>query len=526
MANLFEHKDRRVIPNWRSFGKTTLLGELNSFQLEKSNDIQEVSIEDYVIDWKLNRTVIHASDLLSAAISNDKKENPNVKEAAKFILANQEKATISQISLAEYLLQKKEDIDLAENFKEINLVTLPSLIRAEPIREKIRETKILLRSFPANPVLYVELSRYYSILGQEENSVWSMKVALHLAPYNRFVLRCATRLFTHYNSEQNNYLEYMHNLLRNSPMTPLDPWLTSAEISIATIRKRPSKFMKKGMELINSKNISPFNFTELASSIGTVELLNGSTRKSRDYFTKAMLNPNDNSLAQLEWASTKDSQLNINPLNFSVEMNFEAMALDAYHNSKYDIALDNAAKWFLDMPFSLRPIFFASNLASTILKDQAKSISFLSAGLISHPYDPLLLNNLAYALALDGKPKEAFIQLNKIKNDAHVEQTTQICLDATRGLALLRDGRLEEGRKLYLGAIEKTKAINNQELNWTAILNYTREEIRLGSEFIEPLMDVVSKIPVDAKDIEIRSLRIDVIALHEEFRLKPKELKP
>jgi hypothetical protein len=74
-----------------------------------------------------------------------------------------------------------------------------------------------------------------------------------------------------------------------------------------------------------------------------------------------------------------------------------------------------------------------------------------------------------------------------------------------------------------LGAIEKTKAISNQELNWTAILNYTREEIRLGSEFIEPLMDVVAKIPEDAKDIEIRSLRSDVISMHEEFKQKPKE---
>ena len=53
MANLFEHKDRRVVPNWRSFGKTTRLGELNSFQMEKSNDTEETSIVDYVIDWKI-----------------------------------------------------------------------------------------------------------------------------------------------------------------------------------------------------------------------------------------------------------------------------------------------------------------------------------------------------------------------------------------------------------------------------------------------------------------------------------------
>lgn len=523
MANLFEHKDRRVIPNWRSFGKSTTLGELNSFQVENRNSGQETSIEDYVIDWKLNRTVIHASDLLSAAISNNKKNNPSVADAANFILENKHKATTSQISLANHILNNKLPVELSLRFKEVNIDKLPSLINPEPIRERIRETKNLLRAYPANPIWYVELSRYYSILGQEENSIWAMKTALHFAPNNRFVLRCATRVFAHYHNEKNNYLEYIHNFLRKSPMTIIDPWLASAEISIATIQKRTSKLIKNGIALINSKNISPFNFTELASSIGTVELLNGSTKKSREYFNKSLINPNDNSLAQLEWASTKDSQLNIDPNNFSVDMNFEAMTLDAYHNSDYDAALDNAAKWFFDMPFSLRPILFASNLASTILKDQAKSILFLNAGLTSHPYDPLLINNLAYALALDDKPSEAFKQLNKIRNDAHIEQTTQICLDATKGLAYIRAGFLDQGRQLYLSAIKKTKEISNQELNWTAILNYTREEIRLGSEFVEPLMDIVAKIPAESKDIEIRSLRSDVISLHEEFKQKPKE---
>ena len=523
MANLFEHKDRRVVPSWRSFGKSTMLGELNSFQVENKNKEQETSIEDYVIDWKLNRTIIHASDLLSAAISNNKKNSPNVVDAANFILENKSKSTPSQISLAHHILNNKLPVELSLRFKEVNIDKLLSLSNPEPIREKIRETKNLLRAYSGNPIWYVELSRYYSILGQEENAIWAMKTALHFAPNNRFVLRCATRLFAHCHNEKTNYLEYIHNFLRTSPMTITDPWLTSAEISIATIQKRTSKLIKKGIELINSKNISPFNFTELASSIGTVELLNGSTKKSREYFNKSLISPNDNSLAQLEWASTKDSQLNFNPNNFSVDMNFEAMALDAYRNTEYDTALENAAKWFFDMPFSLRPILFASNLASTILKDQAKSISFLNAGLISHPYDPLLINNLAYALALDDKPNEAFEKLNKIRSDAHIEQTTQICLDATRGLACIRAGFLDQGRQLYLSAIEKTKEISNQELNWTAILNYAREEIRLGSEFIDSLMDVVSKIPENSKDIAIRSLRNDVISLHEQFKQERKE---
>lgn len=522
MANLFEHKDRRVIPNWRSFGKTTILGELNSFQINSEFVNHETSIDEYIIDWKLNKTVIHGADLLSAALVNNKKDNKIVIEAANFILQNKGKATVSQISLACKILNKAQEKDLSERFNEVTFDRLPTLINPEPIRIKIRETKLLLATYPCNPILYVELSRYYSILGQEDSSIKAMKTALHFAPNNRYILRCATRLFAHYNYDDNENLEYIHNYLRKSPMTLIDPWLASAEISIAMMRDRTSKFIKNGIALINSKNISPFNYTELASSLGTVELLFGGTKKSRDFFHKALISPNDNSLAQIEWASTHDKQLDIDPAKFSVKMNFEALTLDNYHNKDFASALDNAAKWFIDMPFSKRPIMFGSNLASTILKDQKKAISFLKAGLLSHPNDPQIINNIAYSLALDNKPQEALEQLMKVRNENEYDEVTQICLTATKGLCYFRSGFSDVGRKLYLTAIERTNQIKNQQLNWLAILNYVREELIIGSEYVIPLMDTVSKIPSDSKDFEINILKQDILDLFEKFKLESK----
>jgi len=515
LANVFEHKDRRVIPNWRSFRKTTTLGELSSFQIDNSFIAQDVNIDEYILDWKLNNTIIHAADLLGAAIVNNKKDNNTVIEAASFIVEDLKNASPAQIDLANKILNKSDGKDLLEQFNEVTLDNLHTLISPEPVRAKIKETKNQLKHYPNNAILYVELSRYYSILGQEANSIQAMRIALQLAPNNRFVLRCATRLFVHYNTDDNDCIEYIHDFLRKSPMTLIDPWLTSAEISIATLRGRTSRFIKKGIELVNSKNISPFNFTELASSIGTVELLQGGTKKSREFFNKALIHPNDNSLAQIEWASTKDNALDINPSVFGVKMNFEALALNNFQSKEYGIALDNAAKWFIDMPFSKRPIMFGSYLASIILKDQPKSISFLKAGLASHPNDPQIINNLAYAFALDNKPKEAFDQLNKIKNENDYDNVTQICLTATRGLSYFRSGFIDIGRKCYLEAIEQTKHIENKELNWIAILNYAREEIRVKSEYVEHIMEAVSKIPDNSKDYEITVLKNDVIELYE-----------
>ena len=513
MANLFEHNDRRVVPNWRSFGKTTVLGELNSFQEERAIQSNEVTIDDYILDWKFNRTVIHASDLLSAALVNNFINDANVIEAANFVLQNSGKASKSQISLANKILNKPEIIDLSVAFKTVTFDNLSGLINPAPIHQKIKETRDLLKFYPFNAILYVELSRYYSIVGNREKAIKAMKTALHLTENNRFILRSATRLFAHYDE-----LDYAHDILRKSPLTNFDPWLISAEISIATIRNRTSRFIKRGNELINSKNISPFNFTELASSLGTVELLSGSVKKSRELFNKALINPNDNSLAQVEWASIKDNQLNLNPSSYNVGLNFEAQALDNFQNNEYDLALDNAAKWFMDMPFSKRPIMFGSNLASTILKDQEKSIAFLNAGLHSHPNDPQLINNLAYALALDNRATEAFEHLNKIKHDISLDEPTRICLMATKGLAMFRSGFADPGRHLYIEAIERTKQAKKQSLNWIAILNYAREEIRIGSEYIEPVMEAVAKIPIESKDIEVTVLRKDIMEAYEKHK--------
>jgi hypothetical protein len=518
MANLFELKDRRVIPNWRSFGKTAVLGELNSIQSSKTILDYDSSIDRHIIDWKLNKTIIHGSELLSAAIVNNKKDDKYVLEAANFILMNSNEASLSQISLASSIVNKTFERDLSNSYNDVTFNCLDSLLDTEPIRNKIRNVKALIVTNPINPILYVELSRYYSILGQEEKSIKTMKIALQLAPNNRYVLRCATRLFTHYYYDDIESLEYIHSFIRKNPLTKVDPWLTSTEISISTMRGRTSRFIKIGIELINSKNINPFNYTELASSLGTVELNSGGTKKSRNYFNKALISPNDNSLAQIEWASIHDKQLDINPNFFNVKMNFEALTLDSYHNQDFYSAINNATKWFFDMPFSKRPIMLGSNIASTILKNQKMSISFLKAGLLSHPNDPQLINNIAYSLALDNNPQEALTQISKLKNEMDYGESTKVCLIATKGLSYFRDGQPEIGRKFYIEAIERTNQIQNQQLYWLAILNYVREEILIGSNFCLPFMKIVYEIPDNLKNFTINILKQDVIRLFEENR--------
>ena len=72
-----------------------------------------------------------------------------------------------------------------------------------------------------------------------------MKVAVQLSPNNRYVIRCATRLFSHYGE-----IERAQHILRHNDFIKKDPWLLSADIAVATMQGRMSPFLKKGIELV------------------------------------------------------------------------------------------------------------------------------------------------------------------------------------------------------------------------------------------------------------------------------------
>ena len=63
MAAIIEEKDRRVIPNWRSFETTVSLGELNAIS-KRSYEVPTLSIDSYIRDYQNNKSIPYAADLL------------------------------------------------------------------------------------------------------------------------------------------------------------------------------------------------------------------------------------------------------------------------------------------------------------------------------------------------------------------------------------------------------------------------------------------------------------------------------
>lgn len=74
MALVPEDKERHVIPNWRGFSLTASQRELSAFTLENK---RKIDISEYIYDWKHNRNISYAGDLIGAAIANNLPINEN-----------------------------------------------------------------------------------------------------------------------------------------------------------------------------------------------------------------------------------------------------------------------------------------------------------------------------------------------------------------------------------------------------------------------------------------------------------------
>lgn len=510
MANLFYDENRDIIPHWHSFNTTVILGELNSIQPQEKEIKKKYSIEHYVLEFKKNQTLAHAADLLSASIANGQIKNDNTVRAAEFII-NNSCSTYTQILLANKIIKNSFDSRniLAQEITELKEFS------SEKYYEKIRDLKNRLILYPNNPVLLVDLSRYYSIVGQKDKAIRTMKQAIHLDKNNRFVLRSASSLFSHYNTEDNEYLKYIHKILNSSSLLKMDTWLMATEIAIANKLNKNSKYIKNGIKFIESKNYSPFNITELCSSIATVEHYNGSHKNSRKLFKQSMNNPNANSFAQAIWASSVDKLIKIENPNLQVSSGDEAIARVNYNKEHFNDAFDYSVKWFIDQPFSTEPAVFGSFIASSLTKNYKNAIDIASAALISNPNDTVLLNNIAYAHALDNNLDKAKDYFSKIKLSL-LNDDSKICFKATKGLIAFRSNEINTGRALYHEAIIDAKNESNKVLTLTAILNLTREEILFGSmEEATHFINLVNELPVQS-EVAIKVLKEDVLDLYKE----------
>ena len=512
MASLFQDIERRVIPNWRSYQDTCAIGELGFYNL-RSTANQIFTLDEYVNDWKDNRDVLFAGELISAAVSNNQMELEEVTDAAEFIMKHKDKASTVQIKLAGCVIR---DAEQAQD-EIVNNGLLDKLLGTEKTIGNIILLKERIRQYPYNPILYVEISRCYLLLGQIDKAKRMMSIARQLGSHNRYVTRCAARFYLDIGDK-----DVAHEVVVRNEMVKEDPWLLASEISISLVRERFSKYIKRSSGILNSSQFDAFSLSELASTMGTVELLDGSKKRSRDYFKQALILPNDNSFAQAEWAKAHSIPLDITGAKSKqVQRNYEAQSIYKYYRDQYEDALKESVVWLYDMPFSQNAVLLGSEVAYLHLKKYDVAEKIMRIGLKSRPKDVVLLNNLAYCYARDNKLDEAEELLKVIDSLQKDEKkkSTEACSKATRGLVAYRRKNIEEGRRLYLEAVRMTKEEGlSIDYNQNALLNFFREELlasggNMAVEDLTYIENYVNSIKEESTQKYITALKNDVMVL-------------
>lgn len=485
MALFIDDTNRLIIPSWRQLDKSQ--GELrpagaNGIEVKK-RDIQE-----YLLEWKANKNLVTAGELISAAIVNRMPEETAVLEAARFVVNYPLKAPAALRNASKGLL----DIPLDQDF------FFPANLR---LYDKISKLKKLLNNYPSSAILHIEIARLYLLIGQLEIAEYHVHFALYIDPNNRFVVRSAARFYIHID-QKNKAID----VLRKSCLIKKDPWLMASEISVSRHFDKRSPNLKRAGEMIDSRNYSNSDLSELCGTMGMEELENAGYNKSRKLFNQSLTAPNDNSFAQAQWVA-KNRHLDLIFPNQSIDVNFkEALCCESFFVGDYKAAIRYAQDWQDEMPYSQKCAVFGSNISTTFEKDYKTSIRLLKTYLQTNRRNKAVLNDLAYVYALDDDTESAQKQVDKAMKavDMKTLEPADICLVATQGLIYFREKAVEEGSEFYEAAIQACERMRRLDMLYSAKLNYARELLRYKNdeESREKVVKLISDVPEAEKGTE------------------------
>lgn len=474
---LDDQRPRRVVPRWRSSWVTATTAEARSkkravlpVEVKQTVD-QEVASKSRELE--ILRSVPVAAELmfLASAAGNQ----TAAKQAAQAILARRNEIGPRQ---------------LVRSAQQVLEGASPERIESAS-KDFVKHARSLLAIDFANPVLLMDTARELTARRQERAALRYVRAAVALAPKSRFVLRSAARYYLHIGEN-----EIAHDLLRRSPLIGLDPWVQASEIAVATVRGQTSALAKQTIRVLSEAKQVGAEVSELASAVGTVELLSGSDKKARVLFKHALSHPNDNSLAQAEWAANK-LKLVVDHQALQTPMSFEANSHNAYRHQQIKEAIEHAVLWAHDEPFASRPMNTQCYLFSLEGRyAEALEAARAASDLDGNAVEPAL--NLLFSKIQAGDLDEAMGEFLRLSRHPELKRYAHHYL-ANGGALAYALGDFERGRQLYQRAIRAARAKGEPSSESLARAFFARIATNAGdpqaSAIVQEAADAVPRLP-------------------------------
>ncbi|HWW86876.1 MAG TPA: hypothetical protein VNZ26_24945 [Vicinamibacterales bacterium] len=457
-------EERRIIPRWRDSATTSALGELSQPGSAPRPILAASDFEQKALAWEREQTPSSAAELVGAALVLGREQDAIA--AAQFLVRQEVTVTTTVREVAQTVLLRAGELT-------------PPAVSEDPTwkesaRSRIRHLRSRLHDEPRNAVLWTDLSREYASIGLSDQASRAMETAVALVEGNRFVLRSAVRLWVHLHDP-----ERAHDLLRRRVATQEDPWLTAAEIAVASVAERQSRLVKRATQMISNELFDARQTSELASALATLAMKDGSAKTARRLFAHSLVSPTDNSLAQATWAARRFAGISVDPSALALPRTFEARAWQFFGVREWFKSIRQCMLWIRDEPFAKRAAQMGSYMALVGANDPKLAETLVKLGLRAHPSDPALLNNLVVGLIEQGHLDEAERLYHSIRRPVS-DQESETTLVATAGLLAFRRGNHDLGRKLYADAIAAAIAADLHRIAVIAELYMIREMIRAG----------------------------------------------
>ena len=285
-------ENRRLIPRWHTFKMAKAFrGLMATRPLTPSIKLAKERHDKKLNDWKIFEAVPFAVEYLASSYALNEFSSSHAIRAAQFLLKRSDCVSSFVIELAQSFM------NLANALPEKN-DTSGHLSKKEDFNKGISLMKKEVRSYPRDHIRWIDLAFFYSAIGQNHKSEKCTEIALALNSENRFVLRSSSRFFLHIDKPEKALY-----FLRKSANAKTDPWLIACEISISDSFRIKPQHIKRGKQALESPDLSPFSKSELAGTIGTLEIFNGALKKGKKLFKSALIDPTENTIAQAVWLS-------------------------------------------------------------------------------------------------------------------------------------------------------------------------------------------------------------------------------
>lgn len=487
MKAIVDSFDRQIVPRWRDSAHTVGSPDLLPLRARKGVTEWESGIEGKAAALAEQQSIGVAADLANTAILEGRQDLLAV--AAKTLLA-------PGASSPEYLadqVRKQLEHPIGEQ-KGIGLG------HDTPRREEVAQLRRQLLVEPRNPVVLMDLARLQATSGHREKAERLAWQALALAPNNRWLLRSTSKLLAAHGKPDD-----AHRLLVRSGATISDPWLIAAELATAQASDRSPKFWRQAQSFLEAKAFAPIHLSELASAVGTIDVLDGKIKKAKERFHQSLKDPTENALAQMKWAEGKiRNGFHLEELISNNRLAYEAAFRTAYTERDMEKALQLAQEWMADEPFAPEPVANVTYVAS-LLDDYEMAIRSTERELrLAAVREICILNNRVYALMSGGKAftdEQAGAELSdwvsNISRDLRENRIQdvgdQVHALANLGLLFYRAGELELGRNFYNQAADLTKTAKARQTEGSVLTYHAREAILSKASWASEIMERAEK---------------------------------